>query len=190
MSQLKTVNNAAYQTSIKINAGKVKQVCWYFTNVLFFKNSLNVSSGLKVFLLKLFGAATGVGVVIKPGVNIKYPWKLQVGNYSWIGEDVWIDNLAEVVIGNNVTLSQGALILTGSHDHTKQIFDFMSLPVTLEDGVWIGARAVVYGGVTCYSHSILGISAVAESNLQAYTIYKGNPAIPVFKRSITGTNET
>lgn len=190
MSQLKRVNNAAYNTTIKINAGKVKQLCWYFTNVLFFKNSLNLSSALKVFLLKLFGAKVGIGVVIKPGINIKYPWKLQIGNHSWIGEEVWIDNLSAVVIGDNVTLSQGALILTGSHDHTKETFDFISLPAMLEDGVWIGARATVYGGVTCHTHSILGINAVAESNLRAYTIYKGNPAVPVFKRMIKGNDET
>lgn len=184
MNQLKKVNNAAYKTSILIGAGKIKQLCWYVTNIFFFKNSLNISSGLKVFLLKLFGARIGKGVVIKPAVNIKYPWKLQIGNHSWIGEQVWIDNLSDVLIGESVTLSQAAMILTGSHDHTKESFDFISLPVVLEDGAWIGAKAVVYGGVTCYSHSILGINAVAESNLQAYTIYKGNPAVPVLKRII------
>lgn len=184
MSQLKKVNNAAYKTTISIGAGKFKQLCWYFTNILFFKNTLNISSGLKVFLLKLYGANIGKGVVIKPAVNIKYPWKLQVGNNSWIGEQVWVDNLSDVLVGESVTLSQAAMILTGSHDHTKETFDFISLPVVLEDGVWIGARAVVYGGVTCFTHSILGINAVAESNLEAYTIYKGNPAIPVLKRII------
>jgi len=181
---MKQVNNALYKTTVQVNAGKLKQVCWYLTNILFFKNTFNISSALKVFLLKLFGAQIGTGVVIKPGVNIKYPWKLTVGNHSWIGEEVWIDNLSTVVIGNSVTVSQGALILTGSHDHTKETFDFISLPVELEDGSWIGAKAVVYGGVTCYSHSILGINAVAESNLLAYTIYKGNPAVPVLKRVI------
>ena len=184
MSQLKTVNNAAYRTTLQIGAGKLKQVCWYFTNIFFFKNYLYISSGCKVFLLRFFGASVGEGVVIKPAVNIKFPWKLVVGNYSWIGEEAWIDNLSTVVIGNHVTIAQGALILTGSHDHTKETFDFISLPVKIEDGVWIGARAVVYGGVTCYSHSILGINAVAENNLLPYTIYKGNPAVPVLTRVI------
>lgn len=184
MSQLKKVNNAVYRTSIQIGAGKLKQICWYFVNVFFLKNTLVVSSGIKVFLLRLFGAKLGNGVVIKPGVNIKYPWKLQTGNHVWIGEKVWIDNLSDVIIGDSVTLSQGAMILTGSHDHTKETFDFISFPVILEDGVWIGAKAVVYGGVTCESHAMLGINAVAESNLKAYTIYKGNPAVPVLQRII------
>lgn len=185
MIPLKKVNNASYKTTIIIGAGKLKQLAWYFINVFFFKNTFNISSGLKVALLKFFGARIGIGVVIKPGVNIKYPWKLVIGNYSWIGEATWIDNLSEVTIGESVTLSQGAMILTGSHDHTKETFDFISLPVVLQDGCWIGARAVVYGGVTCHTHSILGINAVAEHNLEPYTIYKGNPAVPVLKRVIS-----
>lgn len=185
MMQLKKVNNASFKTTISINASKPKQLLWYFINIFFFKNSLNISSGLKVFLLKLFGAKIGVGVVVKPSVNIKYPWKLIVGNNSWIGEAVWIDNLSDVIIGESVTISQGALLLTGSHDHTKETFDFVSFPIVLEDGAWVGAKAVVFGGVTCCTHSILGINSVAETNLQAYTIYKGNPAIPVIKRIIT-----
>jgi putative colanic acid biosynthesis acetyltransferase WcaF len=182
--QHKKVNNAIYKTTITIGAGKLKQFAWYITNVLFFKNALFLFSGVKIFFLKLYGAKIGDGVVIKPSVNIKYPWKLQVGNHTWIGEGVWIDNLSDVKIGNSVTLSQGALLLTGSHDHTKETFDFISAPIVLEDGVWIGAKAVVYGGVNCKTHSILGILSVAEKDLQPYTIYKGNPAVPVIERII------
>ncbi|MBS1504648.1 MAG: colanic acid biosynthesis acetyltransferase WcaF, partial [Bacteroidetes bacterium] len=140
MSSPKTVNNASYQATINIGASTIKQLAWYLVNIFFFKNPLNIVSGLKVALLKLFGAKLGTGVVIKPSVNIKYPWKLVAGNHCWIGEGVWIDNLSEVVIGNNVTLSQAALLLTGSHDHTKTTFDFISRPIVLEDGVWIGAK--------------------------------------------------
>jgi len=181
---VKQVNNALYKSTINIGASKIKQIIWYFVNVLFFKNSFVFISSVKVRLLKLFGAKIGKGVVIKPVVNIKYPWKLKVGDHVWIGEEVWIDNLSEVIIGNNVTLSQGALLLTGSHDHTREAFDFISFPIILEDGVWIGSKAVVFGGVTCKSHSILGINSVAESNLKPYLIYKGNPAIPVLQRNI------
>jgi putative colanic acid biosynthesis acetyltransferase WcaF len=180
----KQVNNAAYRTTIEIGASRFKQVSWYFINIIFFKNPFNIFSSLKTTLLKLFGARLGKGVVIKPAVNIKYPWKLRVGDYSWIGEEVWIDNLSEVIIGNNVNLSQGCMLLTGSHDHTKERFDFLSFPIVLEDGVWIGARAVVSGRVTCRSHSILGLNSVAEKDLEPYTIYKGNPAVPVITRTI------
>jgi putative colanic acid biosynthesis acetyltransferase WcaF len=181
---MKKVQNELYKTTIDIGASKLKQLLWYLVNIIILKNSFNISSASKVLFLKIFGATIGKGVNIKPCVNIKYPWKLSIGDYTWIGEEVWIDNLSDVMIGNNVTLSQGAMILTGSHDHTKTTFDFISMPVVLEDGCWIGARAVVYGGVTCKSHSILGINAVAESNLESYIIYKGNPAVPVINRVI------
>jgi putative colanic acid biosynthesis acetyltransferase WcaF len=184
MKPVKQVNNASYKATIQIGASKPKQLLWYFVNIVFFKNPFNIFSFIKVFLLKMFGARIGEGVVIKPAINIKYPWKLQMGNHCWIGEEVWIDNLSDVIIGNNVTLSQGALLLTGSHDHTREAFNFISFPIILEDGVWIGAKAVVFGGVSCKSHSILGINSVAESNLKPYIIYKGNPAIPVIERNI------
>ena len=184
MNTNKIVSNASYKTTIDIGASKIKQITWYFINIIFFKNSLNVISFTKTSLLKAFGARIGKSVLIKPSVNIKYPWKLKLGDHCWIGEGVWIDNLSEVVVGNNVTISQGALLLTGSHNHTKETFDFISLPITMEDGVWIGARAIVLGGVVCKSHSILGVNTVAEKDLEPYTIYKGNPSIPVIKRNI------
>ncbi|HLZ86214.1 MAG TPA: WcaF family extracellular polysaccharide biosynthesis acetyltransferase [Puia sp.] len=181
----KKVDNSAYRTTITIGASRGKQMAWYLVNILFFKNPLNIISSLKVSLLRLFGARLGQGVVVKPAVNIKYPWKLRVGDHTWIGEEVWIDNLSEVVIGSHVTLSQGTLLLTGSHDHTRTTFDFLSQPIILEDGVWIGAKAVVAGGITCRTHSILGMNSVAEKDLEPYTIYKGNPAVPVIIRTIT-----
>jgi len=178
------VDNASYRTTINIGASLGKQMIWYLVNIIFFKNPFNIFSALKVRMLRLFGAELGRGVVIKPSVNIKFPWKLRMGDHSWIGEDVWIDNLSDVLIGSNVNLSQGCLLLTGTHDHTKTSFDFQSHPIVLEDGVWIGAKAVVYGGVICRTHSILGIGSVAEKELDPYTIYKGNPAVPVLKRVV------
>ena len=184
MSQNKEVDNSSYTVTIQNGASKMKQVLWYTCNACFFINPLNPISGIKVRLLRLFGARVGKGVIIKPSVNIKFPWKLEIGDHAWIGEGVWIDNLCKIYIGDNTCISQGALLLTGSHDYTKTSFDFIANEITLEEGVWIGARAVVGGGVTCRTHCILGINSVAESDLKPYTIYKGNPAIPVIERRI------
>jgi putative colanic acid biosynthesis acetyltransferase WcaF len=178
------VNLSIYRTSIVIGASRTKQVAWYFVNILFFKNPFNIFSSVKVRLLRLFGARLGRGVVIKPAVNIKYPWKLRIGDHSWIGEEVWIDNLSDVTIGNNTVLSQGSLLLTGSHDHRKETFDFISEPIVLEDGVWICAKAIVLGGAICGSHSVLTANSVSDKHMEPYTIYKGNPAIAIKKRTI------
>ena len=178
------VNNKIFKTSMIVGASKIKQIVWYFINAIFLKSGWNVSSGLKIMLLKFFGAKIGAGVVIKPCVNIKYPWKLTIGNYSWVGENVWIDNLSEVMIGNNVCISQGALLLCGNHNYKKISFDLITRPITLEDGVWIGANALVCGGVTCKTHSILSIASVASKDLDAFGIYRGNPCEKIKSREI------
>jgi len=163
----------------------LKRASWYLVNVLFFKNSLFVFSSVKCRLLRLFGAKVGKGVVIKPCVNIKYPWMLEVGDYSWIGENVWIDNLAPVSIGQNCCISQGALLLCGNHNYKKPTFDLIVKPITIEEGAWIGAKCIVTQGVTAQSHSMLTAGSVLTSNAEAYFIYRGNPAGKVKERVIS-----
>ncbi|MFI5203861.1 MAG: WcaF family extracellular polysaccharide biosynthesis acetyltransferase [Flavobacteriales bacterium] len=177
--RLDTYSNAWYKP-----AGLFKRALWYWFNAVFFKRSWNPGSAHKRALLRLFGAHIGKGVVIKPCVNIKYPWLLSVGDYTWIGENVWIDNLGKVTIGNNCCLSQGAFLLCGNHDYNKPSFDLMVRDIVLEDGVWIGARATVCPGITAKTHSVLSVGSVATQEMEAYFIYTGNPAQKVKERNI------
>jgi putative colanic acid biosynthesis acetyltransferase WcaF len=179
VTNLNTYNNTNYKS-----ASTPKKVLWYFINMLIFKTMLPFPSKLKISLLKLFGTKIKGSMVIKPNVNIKYPWFLEIGSDVWIGEGVWIDNLAQVSIGNNVCISQDAYLLTGSHDYKKMSFDLILGSIILEDGVWIGAKATVCPGITCKSHSVLAVGSVATSNLNEYTIYQGNPAIEKRQREI------
>lgn len=177
---------SSYDNSwFSIGRGYLKSLLWYFTNIFFFINPLNPVSAIKVSLLRLFGAKIGKGVVIKPSVNIKYPWNLSVGDYTWIGENVWIDNLVQVNIGSNVCISQGAMLLCGNHNYKKTTFDLMVGKITLEDGSWVGAQATVCPGVTMHSHAVLGVASVANHDLEAYSIYQGNPAQKVRDRIIS-----
>lgn len=134
--------------------------------------------------MRLFGANIGKNVIIKPGVNIKYPWKLKVGNQCWIGEGVWIDNLDQVIIEDNVCLSQGSFLLCGNHNFNKTSFNLMIAPINIKQGSWIGAKAIVGPGVTIKSHAVLSMGSVTSKDLNSYTIYRGNPAQPVGKRDI------
>ena len=181
---MKKTDLSKYNNSWYHPGKKVVCVLWYFINVVFFVSHIIPLSGLKVWLLKLFGAKVGHSVVIKPGVNIKYPWKLVIGDYSWIGEDVWIDNLAKVTIGNNVCISQGAMLLCGNHNYKKTTFDLMVNEIILEEGVWIGAKSVVCSGVRCKTHAILSVGSIANIDLEPYTIYQGNPAKKIRNRVI------
>lgn len=178
-TDLSTFDNEWYKPG-----NTLKIFLWYFTNVLFFLNPLFPFSGFKVILLRLFGAVIGKGVLIKPGVNIKYPWMLEIGDHCWIGEKVWIDNLGEVKMGNNVCISQGAMLLCGNHDYTRESFDLITKEIILEDGVWIGAQSIVTPGIICRTHSILTVNSVATRNMDPYFIYQGNPAIKVRARKV------
>lgn len=161
-----------------------KIVLWNFTNVILFINPLNASYKFKAIILRSFGAKIGKGVIFKQNISIKYPWFLEIGDNVWIGERVWIDNLGKVKIGNNVCISQGAMLLCGNHNYKKESFDLIVGDITLEDGVWVGAKSVVCPGVTMKSHSILTVGSVLTKDAEEYGIYKGVPAVLVKKRVI------
>ena len=184
---MNTVDNSLYTRQWyedKIGATKSQQFFWYLVHIIFFVNPFSISSKLKVWILRLFGARVGKGVIIRTGVRIRYPWKLFIGDNSWLEEQVWIDNMANVAIGKNVCISQGAMLQTRTHNQATREFDLMLMTITLEDGVWIGARSVVCPGVTCKTHSVLTVQSVAFHNLEAFTIYQGNPAVAKKERMI------
>ena len=163
-------------------AGFLKITLWYFVNALLVRASWNPFMGIKIVLLRMFGARIGKGLVIKNNVVIKSPWNLTVGDDCWLGEDCWIDNLDKVCIGNNVCISQGALLLTGNHDYTVSSMPYRNAAITLEDGAWIGAKAVVCPGVTVHRNAILTVGSVATKEMEENGIYQGNPAVRVRTR--------
>ncbi len=145
---------------------------WYICNRLFLKTSIPYPSGLKTIILKIFGAKAGNGIVLKPNINIKYPWLLQLGDNVWIGENCWIDNLGNVEIGSNVCVSQGTYIFCGNHDFKKENFDLKVEDIKIENGVWIGAKSVICPGVTLKSHSVISVGSIITSDTVPYSIYK------------------
>lgn len=179
------VNLAAFDGSdFNKGAGFLKTTAWYFVNALLVRASWNPFMGIKVALLRVFGAKIGKGLVIKNNVIIKSPWNLTIGDHCWLGEACWIDNLDKVVIGNNVCISQGALLLTGNHDYSKLDFPYRNAPINVEDGVWIGAKAIVAPGVTIATNTVLSLGSVITKNTEPDGIYFGNPAVKIKERII------
>lgn len=174
---------SAYQhRTLNLQHSWIKRVLWFYVNAVIFKTTLFPFMEIKVRLLRLFGAGIGKSVVIKPCVSIKYPWLLQIGDHSWIGENVWIDNLAWVSIGSHVCVSQGALLLTGSHNYKDPAFSLITGNIVLADGVWIGAGTILNQGVTAHSHAVLSSGSVATKDLEAWSVYQGNPAVKIRDR--------
>lgn len=182
---MEKVNLASFTTgNFDKGAGGMKQALWFFVSAMFVRASWNPFMGIKIFLLRAFGAKIGRGLVIKNNVTVKFPWKLTVGENCWLGEHCWIDNLDNVVIGSNVCISQGAMLLTGNHDYTEASMPYRNAPIRIEDGAWIGAQATVCPGVTAHMQSILTVGSVATKDMDENCIYQGNPAVCIRKRII------
>lgn len=177
------INLAKYQ-NVEFNLGRGRGMAtlWYFCSLLFFEGGWFPFSSLKVRLLRFFGATVGSSVVIKPHVRIKFPWRLRIGNHSWIGQNVWIDNLADVDVGNDVCISQFAYLCTGSHDHRRLGFDLVTKPIAIGDGAWIGARSTIFQGVIVGANSLVAGGSVVVKNVQPTEIVAGNPAAPISRR--------
>ena len=170
-------------------AGAIKRIVWYVVNALVFNSWLLPLSHVKCVILRLFGASVGSGVVIKPRVNIKYPWYLSVGDHTWIGEGAWIDNLAWVRVGANVCISQEAYLLTGNHDYKDSAFGLITGEIILEEGAWVGARSIVCPGVHMGRESILAVASVLSKNARPNGIYRGNPAEWIRERTLLDSPE-
>lgn len=128
---------------------------WAAVELIFVTNAWQVSSRLRVAALRAFGAKIGEGVIFRPRTRVKFPWNLQIGDRSWIGEGVWIHNQDSIHIGSDVVISQESLITTGSHSHRVDMA-LITRPIRIEDGVWITSRCIVLGG------SQVGRSALAS----------------------------
>jgi putative colanic acid biosynthesis acetyltransferase WcaF len=140
--------------------------------------------GLKRWLLRGFGASISTGVIVKPGVKVKYPWKLSIGCDSWIGEGAWIDNIERVSIGADCCISQGAYLCTGNHDWTDPRFGLTARPIEVRDQAWIGAKAIVGPGVVIGEGAVVSIGSVMTSDSEPWAIYSGNPAVLVRRRRL------
>lgn len=163
-------------------AGKMKEAAWYFCKILFFTTPFPFPSGFKALVLRLFGATVGRRTIIRPRVNIQMPWKLQVGDDCWIGEEVLLLNFDQLVIGSNVCISQRAFLCGGNHDYRDPGMAFREAKISVHDGVWIGAAAFIGPGVVVGTDAVITATTVISESVEAYGIYKGNPAVRIGDR--------
>jgi putative colanic acid biosynthesis acetyltransferase WcaF len=157
---------------------------WVIVEALVLLNPVVTSYSVKRSILRFFGAHIGANVIVKPGVHVKYPWRLRIGDNCWLGERCWIDNMEDVSIGRNVVISQGAYLCTGNHDWSDPGMGLTPQPIIIEDGAWIGAFTRVGPGRRIAEESILVIGAVSLSDTEPRGIYAGNPAEFVRWRTI------
>ena len=162
----------------------IVRAAWFLLGLPLLRASWLPFSAVRAALLRIFGARIGRGAVIKPGVRVKYPWLFEAGHHCWIGEDVWIDNLGRVRLGNNVCISQGAYLCTGNHDWSDPAFGLIVKPIEIADGAWIGARSLVAPGAGAGECAIVAAGSVVSHCVPPFEIHAGNPAVFVRQRDI------
>ncbi len=146
--------------------GAAWQAGWLtFDSLLFRRWWFPATARAKV--LRFFGADIGANVLIRHDVQIHWPWKLSIGDNSWVGVGAWILNLEPVKIGSDTCISQGVMLCTGSHDAKSPSFEFDNAPVKVGSGVWIGTRATVLRGVTVGDDSVVGACALVVKDVPA-----------------------
>ena len=166
-----------------------KRALWMLLGQPCFASKWLPSSGLRVRLLRAFGARVGQGVVIKPAVKVKYPWHLELGDDCWIGEECWIDNLTSVRIGRNACVSQGAYLCTGNHDWSDPKFGLRIEPIQLGEGAWAGAKCILMPGTMLGAYAIVAAGSVVKGWIPEKEIHAGNPAKRVRMRRIKDVPE-
>ena len=152
------------------------ELIWLATQWLVLRSWLP-GSMLRIFALRLFGACIGQSVVIKAGVRVKFPWRLSIGDHTWIGEDVWIDNLVPVTIGSHCCISQGAYLCTGNHDWSTREFKLITAEIEIHDHAFIGAMSRIAGGVEIGEGSVTTLGSVVTNDTQPWTISCGNASV-------------
>ena len=149
---------------------------WWLTQAIFFRNSPQFLYGFRRFLLRLFGANIGKKVVIRPTVKITYPWKVSIGDYSWIGDDVVLYSLGNIEIGKNVVISQKSYICAASHDYLQLDFPIFVGVVIIQDECWLATDVFVAPGVTIHKGTVIGARSSVYKDLPANKVCIGNPA--------------
>jgi putative colanic acid biosynthesis acetyltransferase WcaF len=162
---------------------------WWLVQWFLFRPSPQILYGWRRFLLRLFGAQVGHQVLIRPTVMVTYPWKLRIGDYSWIGDEVVLYSLGEIHIGAHTVISQRSYLCAGTHDYTAPGFNIAGLPIHIGDQVWIATDVFVAPGVEIGAGTVVGARSSVFNHLPGGMVYYGNPASPMRKRPpVVGQN--
>ncbi len=157
---------------------------WWIVQGTFFRFSPQFMYSWRRLILRFFGAKIGNNVLIRPTVKILYPWKLTIGDWSWIGDEVNLYNMTNINIGENCVISQKSYLCSASHDHTKSSFDIFTKSIDIKDEVWIASDVFIAPGITIGHGTVVGFRSTVNKDLPPKMICYGNPAKPIKLRHV------
>jgi putative colanic acid biosynthesis acetyltransferase WcaF len=148
---------------------------WWLVQAITFPMTPHFASGLRARILRWFGAKVGQGVLIRPTARFTYPWKVEIGDYSWIGDDVVLYSLDRITIGDHCVISQKSYLCTGSHDIHDPSFGLTTAPIVIGNGAWVAADCFVAPGVQIGANTVVGARSNVLSSLPAGQVCWGSP---------------
>ncbi|QIB34269.1 WcaF family extracellular polysaccharide biosynthesis acetyltransferase [Ancylobacter pratisalsi] len=155
---------------------------WQLTQATLFRLSPQPAYGWRRFLLRLFGAQVGVGVLIRSTARVTYPWKVILEDRCWIGDDVEIYSLGPIQIGHDAVVSQRSYLCAGSHDYKDMSFPLITKPIIIEPEAWIATGCFVAPGVRVGRGAIVAATSTVTTDVPAAMIVAGTPAVPLKSR--------
>lgn len=168
---------------------KLRRALWGFVWLFLYRPSLTLFHGWRRVLLRLFGASIGNGAHPYPSAKIWAPWNLTMEEGSCLSHGVICYNVASVYLGKNVTVSQYSHLCTATHDYTDPDMPLMAAPIRVEDSAWITADVFVAPGITIGEGAVINARSSVFSDIEPWTIAKGNPAKSYKKRTLKGIHE-
>ncbi|GAA5033972.1 acetyltransferase [Microbacterium fluvii] len=154
---------------------------WSLVELLLVSNRLQISSRLRVWALRRFGARIGDGVIMRPRTRVKSPWNLEIGDRCWIGDGVWFHNRDLITVGSDVSISQETYLTTGAHAFRTDMA-LITKPIVIEDGVWLTSRCVVLGGAHIGRSAVISPMTVVRGDIPAGVIVSSPPPTIVGQR--------
>lgn len=155
---------------------------WWLVQATVFRWSPQFAYSFRAWLLRAFGAKIGRGVIIRPTVVITYPWKVIIGDYAWVGDDVTLYSLGEIEIGAHAVVSQRSYICAAGHDYTKMDFPIFDKKVCIGEQAWLATDVFVSPGVTVGKGTVVGARGSVFHDLPAMMVCVGSPAKPIKSR--------
>jgi putative colanic acid biosynthesis acetyltransferase WcaF len=171
-----------HQTGFAIGRSKWYVMLWWLVQAVVFPLTLHASHGPRCALLRLFGAKIGKQVIIRPTARFTYPWKVEIGDYSWVGDDVVFYSLAPIRVGEHCVVSQRTYLCTGSHDISDPKFGLVTAPIVIENGAWVAIDCLVGPGVTIGANSVIAARSSVFRDMPPHQVCMGTPCRAVKPR--------
>jgi maltose O-acetyltransferase len=141
------------------------------------------SHRLRRFIYRLFGVRIGRGSIIHWQTHFFQPSGVRIGEYCNLGNRIFLDGRLGLSIGNRVATGSEVMIYTLQHSIDSPKFDTVGGPVTIEDYVYIGPRAIILPNVRIGRGAVIGAGAVVTQDVPEYAVMAGVPARFVRERS-------